>query len=146
MNNKELSISVLNNIDIFHNLIRIVNKDRYKLDKSLTEKQFFALSELKKHEKMELKNLSMQLHVSTSSLCILLNKLVEKEYVYREEDKRDRRNTFYGLTQKGTDVFNGQVEKFIEVIEEKIDTLSEQDKEKLFTCMNDVGAIIGKLR
>ena len=146
MNNKELSISVLNNIDIFHNLIRIVNKDRYKLDKSLTEKQFFALSELRKHEKMELKNLSMQLHVSTSSLCILLNKLVEKEYVYREEDKRDRRNTFYGLTQKGTDVFNGQVEKFIEVIEEKIDTLSEQDKEKLFTCMNDVGAIIGKLR
>lgn len=146
MNNKELSISVLNNIDIFNNLIRIVNKDRYKLDKSLTEKQFFALSELKKHEKMELKNLSMQLHVSTSSLCILLNKLVEKEYVYREEDKRDRRNTFYGLTQKGTDVFNGQVEKFIEVIEEKIDTLSEQDKEKLFTYMNDVGAIIGKLR
>lgn len=146
MNNKELSISVLNNIDIFNNLIRIVNKDRYKLDKSLTEKQFFALSELKKHEKMELKNLSMQLHVSTSSLCILLNKLVEKEYVYREEDKRDRRSTFYGLTQKGTDVFNGQVEKFIEVIEEKIDTLSEQDKEKLFTYMNDVGAIIGKLR
>ena len=87
MNNKEISISILNNIDSFYNLIKIVNKDRYKIDKSLTEKQFFALSELKRHNKMELKNLSTQLHASTSSLCILLNKLVEKKYVYREEDK-----------------------------------------------------------
>ena len=77
MNNKEISISILNNIDSFYNLIKIVNKDRYKIDKSLTEKQFFALSELKRHNKMELKNLSTQLHVSTSSLCILLN--IEKK-------------------------------------------------------------------
>lgn len=40
MNNKEISISILNNIDSFYNLIKIVNKDRYKIDKSLTEKQF----------------------------------------------------------------------------------------------------------
>ena len=65
MNNKEISISILNNIDSFYNLIKIVNKDRYKIDKSLTEKQFFALSELKRHNKMELKNLSTQLLVST---------------------------------------------------------------------------------
>ena len=53
MNNKEISISILNNIDSFYNLIKIVNKDRYKIDKSLTEKQFFALSELKRHNKFE---------------------------------------------------------------------------------------------
>ena len=132
MNNKEISISILNNIDSFYNLIKIVNKDRYKIDKSLTEKQFFALSELKRHNKMELKNLSTQLHVSTSSLCILLNKLVEKKYVYREEDKRDRRNTFYGITKE-------------DVIDEKIDKLSMEDKHKLLICMNDIGEIIGKM-
>ena len=32
MNNKEISISILNNIDSFYNLIKIVNKDRYKID------------------------------------------------------------------------------------------------------------------
>ena len=107
-------------------MIKIVNKDRYKIDKSLTEKQFFALSELKRHNKMELKNLSTQLHVSTSSLCILLNKLVEKKYVYREEDKRDRRNTFYGITKEGLEVFDEQVMKFVDVIDEKIDKLSKK--------------------
>ena len=129
MNNKEISISILNNIDSFYNLIKIVNKDRYKIDKSLTEKQFFALSELK----------STQLHVSTSSLCILLNKLVEKKYVYREEDKRDRRNTFYGITKEGLEVFDEQVMKFVDVIDEKIDKLSMEDKHKLLICMNDIG-------
>ena len=140
MNNKEISISILNNIDSFYNLIKIVNKDRYKIDKSLTEKQFFALS-----DKMELKNLSTQLHVSTSSLCILLNKLVEKKYVYREEDKRDRRNTFYGITKEGLEVFDEQVMKFVDVIDEKIDKLSMEDKHKLLICMNDIGEIIGKM-
>ena len=145
MNNKEISISILNNIDSFYNLIKIVNKDRYKIDKSLTEKQFFALSELKRHNKMELKHLSTQLHVSTSSLCILLNKLVEKKYVYREEDKRDRRNTFYGITKEGLEVFDEQVMKFVDVIDEKIDKLSMEDKHKLLICMNDIGEIIGKM-
>ena len=146
MNNKDISISILGNIYSFHNLIKRVNKDRYKVDKSLTEKQFFALSELKKYDKMELKKLSNQLHVSTSSLCILLNKLVEKGYVYREEDKRDRRNTFYGLTNEGSEVFNDQVIKFIEVINEKIDTLSIEDKQKLLICMCDLREIIDKLK
>ena len=101
--------------------------------------------ELKRHNKMELKNLSTQLHVSTSSLCILLNKLVEKKYVYREEDKRDRRNTFYGITKEGLEVFDEQVMKFVDVIDEKIDKLSMEDKHKLLICMNDIGEIIGKM-
>ena len=69
-------------------MIKIVNKDRYKIDKSLTEKQFFALSELKRHNKMELKYLSNHLHVSTSSLCILLNKLVEKDMCIEKKIKK----------------------------------------------------------
>ena len=117
MNNKEISISILNNIDSFYNLIKIVNKDRYKIDKSLTEKQFFALSELKRHNKMELKNLSTQLHVSTSSLCILLNKHEKSMYI-EKEDKRDRKIHSMEL-QRGLEVFDEQVMKFVDVIDEK---------------------------
>ena len=46
MNNKEISISILNNIDSFYNLIKIVNKDRYKIDKSLTEKQMAEIFQM----------------------------------------------------------------------------------------------------
>ena len=71
--------------------------------------------------------------------------LVEKKYVYREEDKRDRRNTFYGITKEGLEVFDEQVMKFVDVIDEKIDKLSMEDKHKLLICMNDIGEIIGKM-
>ena len=57
---------------------------------------------------MELKYLSNHLHVSTSSLCILLNKLVEKGYVYREEDKKDRRNTLYEITKEKSEILDEQ--------------------------------------
>ena len=45
----------------------------------------------------------------------------KNEVVYREEDKRDRRNTFYGITKEGLEVFDEQVMKFVDVIDEKID-------------------------
>ena len=38
MNNKEISISILNNIDSFYNLIKIVNKDRYKISMYIEKK------------------------------------------------------------------------------------------------------------
>ena len=60
---------------------------------------------------MELKNLSKELNVSTSSLCILLNKLVDQNYVYREEDRRDRRNTFYGITEIGEKIINDEMKQ-----------------------------------
>lgn len=49
---------------------------------------------------MELKYLSNHLHVSTSSLCILLNKLVEKGYVDREEDKKIEEIHYMELQKK----------------------------------------------
>ncbi|MDO7203040.1 MarR family transcriptional regulator [Paraclostridium bifermentans] len=82
-------------------------------------------------KKIELKNLSKELYVSTSSLCILLNKLVELGYVYREEDSKDRRNTFYGITAEGEVVVNIEIEKFMQIVNDKIDKLDLQKKKNL---------------
>ena len=42
-------------------------------------------------------------------------------------------------------IFDEQVMKFVDVIDEKIDKLSMEDKHKLLICMNDIGEIIGKM-
>ncbi|WP_286311377.1 winged helix DNA-binding protein [Romboutsia ilealis] len=39
---------------------------------------------------------------------MLLNKLVEKGYVYREEDKKDRRNTLYEITKEKSEILDEQ--------------------------------------
>lgn len=145
MDNKEISLLVLENMSNFHNLIKVVNNERFKKDNNLTERQFFALSSIKKHKKIELKNLSRDLYVSTSSLCILLNKLVEKGYVYREEDVNDRRNTFYGITEKGDKILSEEIEVFIKIINTKVENLNDEDKQKIYKSMNEVKSIIDKL-
>ncbi|MEG2786501.1 MAG: MarR family transcriptional regulator [Romboutsia sp.] len=131
MDNKDISKLMLQSMNSYQNLIKTTNTDRYKLGKVLTKKQFFTLVEIQKLGKIELKNLSKELYVSTSSLCILLNKLVELGYVYREEDVKDRRNTFYGITEEGELIANQEVEKFMQIINDKIDTLDLEKKKEL---------------
>ena len=48
--------------------------------------------------------------------------------MYREKDKKDRRNTFYGITKEGSEVLDEQKMKFIDVIDKKINKLSTEDK------------------
>lgn len=131
MENKKISKLLIQSMNNYQNLIKATNTDRYKNGKVLTKKQFFTLVEIQKCEKIELKNLSKELYVSTSSLCILLNKLVELGYVYREEDSKDRRNTFYGITEEGKVVVNAEIDKFMEIINDKIDKLELQKKKEL---------------
>ncbi|CEJ72753.1 MarR family transcriptional regulator [[Clostridium] sordellii] len=131
MDNKDISKLMLQSMNNYQNLIKTTNTDRYKLGKVLTKKQFFTLVEIQKLGKIELKNLSRELYVSTSSLCILLNKLVELGYVYREEDPSDRRNTFYGITTEGEEVANQEIEKFMQIINDKLNKLDLIKKKEL---------------
>lgn len=145
MDKDQISMLLLMNMNRFHNLIKIVNNEKFKTEKTLTERQFFALSSIMKHKKIELKNLSKDLYVSTSSLCILLNKLVERGLVYREEDARDRRNTFYGITEEGLKIVNAEIEELIEVLNRKLDVLSKDDLNKLSSSMDEIKHIMDKL-
>lgn len=142
MNNREISILIMESIQDFTNLIKILNQERHKLDDILTDKQFLALGRMMNYDKIELKNLSRDLHVSTSSLCILMNKLVDQGYVYREEDTKDRRNTFYGLTKEGRNLLDIEIEKFLSIIDIRIETLDEKEKHRLFAAVREANSIM----
>ena len=139
MEDRDLSIMLLKNIHVFHSIVKVIVSERNE-SRILTERQFFAL------KKMELKNLSKVLHVSTSSLCILLNKLVEQGYVYREEDKKDRRNTFYGITEKGSEVLEREKADILKIINKKIELIDEDKREDLYKALDLVfDTLIGTL-
>ncbi|ACA54280.1 MarR family transcriptional regulator [Clostridium botulinum] len=108
----------------------------------LTEQQFVTLFILKKNKKITLKKLSTYICVSTSSLCIMLTRMMEEELVYREVDERDRRNTFYSLTDKGINLIDKEIEGKVDNIEEKIMNLSLSQKEKLYNAIKDIEEII----
>ncbi|EKO1913442.1 MarR family transcriptional regulator [Clostridium botulinum] len=108
----------------------------------LTEQQFVTLFILKKNKKITLKKLSTYICVSTSSLCIMLTRMMEEELVYREVDERDRRNTFYSLTEKGINLIDKEIKGKVDNIEEKIMNLSLEQKEKLYGAIKDIEEII----
>ena len=145
MDNKDISELMMTNMNNFHNFIKIINQDRYASEKILTERQFFALISIREYKKIELKNLSKKLHVSTSSLCILLNKLVDQGYVYREEDSRDRRNTFYGITEKGQIILKEEIDKLVKILEYRIAVLDEEDRALMFNSLKNIELIMHKL-
>lgn len=131
MEDKELALLLLENFNIFDNTIKNVTGSGMKKIQKFTTKQFFTLEQMKKYDKIELKNLSKDLYVSTSSLCILLNKLVDCEYVFREEDPKDRRNTFYGLTEMGREVLAGEEDRIASVLVKNMNGFDEKFKKNL---------------
>ncbi|MCR1935416.1 MarR family winged helix-turn-helix transcriptional regulator [Clostridium tepidum] len=108
----------------------------------LTEQQFITLFILNKNKKITLKKLSTYICVSTSSLCIMLTRMMKEGLVYREVDEKDRRNTFYSLTDKGINLIDKEIESKVHNVEEKIMNLSLSQKEKLCNAIKDIEEII----
>ena len=144
MDNKEISKEL---IRFLIKLKRFTRVNISKTDNSkVTEQQFRTLINLKELKKSTLKDLSSSIHVSSSSLCIMLNKMVDEGIVNREEDPKDRRNTFYSLTPGGLDLLDNEIEKKLEYIGEKVSKLSIEEKKRLIEYINGIGEIIEKIK
>lgn len=145
LHNKEISVLIMRSMSEFYSLLKVVNNERIKDGNELTEKQLMTIIAMKKYEKIELKNLSKDMHVSTSSLCILLNKLVDSGYVTREENKQDRRNTFYAATEKGLNAVDKEMYKILEILTKKIEQLEDIDKQEIISALATYERIVAKL-
>jgi len=73
-------------------------------DYELTINQLFILKTIQNNPETNLTALGNQLNLAKSSICLMVNKLVEEGYVQRVEDKFDRRNKTIGLTNIGEKV------------------------------------------
>lgn len=117
-----------------------------KEDLHFTEKQFRLVMLLNSRGKIKLKELSQMADISNSSICIMLNKMVDDGLVERETDTVDRRDTYYYLTDKGINLIEIEKEKRINKINLLIDSkLDQQDKEELLKSIIDMRTIVQKM-
>lgn len=119
----------------------MVNNKAFKL----TNTQFRTLLQLNCLKKCTLKDLSKNIKVSTSSLCIMLNKMNDEGIVKRETDIKDRRNTFYSLTDNGEKILEEEKERIISYIDSKIKGLSDEKRIRLFESLNDLKEILDEM-
>jgi DNA-binding MarR family transcriptional regulator len=144
--NTDISKELLETTRKFHCMAKtVINEYNKTMNPFLTDKQFHALIYMQNSGKIELKNLSKLMNVSTSSLCILLNKLVDNGYVYREEDKKDRRNTFYDITDNGVKTLEIEKANRFKILNNKIDKLSEDKKVKFYETLRNLKEMMDEI-
>lgn len=106
-----------------HTLLDSINLmllDEFKslMNLDLTGKQWFVLTLLHKQGKLTVNELAQALAVTPSAVSQLLRKLQEEEYIHRETNPANRRETFVCLHSKGKTLFQ-EVERMEEMLAEK---------------------------
>ena len=74
------------------------------------------------------------LHVTTPAVSRTIRSLENNEYLLRESDKNDRRNTFVKLTPKGNAILNQAHAQMSNFLNQMVYNLSKEDKEHLIHC------------
>jgi len=82
----------------------------------MSEERFRTLLTLRFYGKGYLRTLAAHDGLSSSALCIMLNRMVEEGLAARAEDPEDRRNVNYELTPGGGARLDAELERRAEVV------------------------------
>ncbi len=112
---------------------------------NLTSTQYKVLALINHMQPCRMSDLSDAAMVSTSSLTIMLNRLVEEGLVERLGSKQDRRVIKVQLTEKGKRLLKKTHDGYLDVLEEVIAGLEDSQKETLLKLLEEVMVIMGTI-
>jgi DNA-binding MarR family transcriptional regulator len=132
---KERSVGYVDKVvELFENNHAIMHKLADNIGLSFDKraiKLFPVLERLEKTDKTRLKDLSAQLGLSSSMLCVTLGQMEKEGLVAREIDIKDRRNTYYSITQAGRVVAKEIMDRLREYIKRLFEPLGEEELKKV---------------
>ena len=95
--------NLLEIISIFSNLIgqmEETSKEQFNLS-SLTHKQLHYLENINRLGNPNITELAIQLKLSKPTVKVAVDKLIEKDYIFKVQSDEDRRSAHINLTEKG---------------------------------------------
>lgn len=101
-----------------------------RIDKShgITVPQLMCLYEIHEHGAMTLSVLSQRVHLSTSTLVGVIDRLEEKQFVRRNRNMQDRRAIFIDITPVGQTFVRTAPQLLHNRLRERLATLSEDEQ------------------
>ncbi|RQD69500.1 MAG: MarR family transcriptional regulator [Tindallia sp. MSAO_Bac2] len=108
----------------------------------ISEERFMVLYELELQPNISLKDLARNLMVSSSSLSIMINSLVEQEMVERVTDPKDRRRVLLKLSRQGEEILSKANEHLIRSFQDYLCRLSEESRRDLEKTGDAMTAVI----
>jgi DNA-binding MarR family transcriptional regulator len=111
----------------------------------MSEERFRTLLTLKYYGKGYLKTLAMHDGLSSSALCIMLNRMVEEGCAARSEDPDDRRNVSYELTGSGVARLNAEIERRTELVCAALASLGSVEKSRFGGAIETILSAIARM-
>lgn len=103
-------------------------KDFIQNNSDITLNQYRVLNILKKYDYIKMSDLSELLNITSGSLTIMIDRLIDKNFVYRSFSTEDRRIVLVNITESGKNIVVEFRKGFIKLLENDMEKLSENDK------------------
>lgn len=141
-----------NHIEVWHSYLetslRVIEKLDHSLQQfshiSLTDYEILATLANQPEEKIRMSDLANKIFISRSRLTYRIDRLVNVEYVSREECTKDRRGFWAKLTDTGKEKYNESEPNYIRDIENLF--IFQLDEEEIKTLKNITKRINSKLK
>lgn len=127
-------------IILFKAQISLANSVKKSLENTgLNLNEFVAMEALYTKEKLTTQQLVDSVLIPNSSMTYVLDILMEKSYVQREQCTTDRRIKYVSLTEKGKTYFEAVYKKHYEYIRDILDVLDEDEEKQMNESLKKIG-------
>lgn len=138
---------VLNNllVDMFNQILTLEEYFLKERGITLSMSEVHTLEAIDKSEGKTMSDVAKRLRITQGTLTVNVNRLTNKGYVYRVQDKKDRRIYRLKLTDKTHSIL--QIHDFFhrEMVDQLISKLSTQEKEVLADSLSQLNIYFNTL-
>lgn len=119
-------------------------EDRLTKQYGLKPAEFRCLKQIHSNENVNNKEVAKRMHLSPSRLTRIIDGLVEKGFVQKEIEPKDRRNMRVSLTEKGTDFVKGLNNAYVDIHATLLQDVDSSLHEGLLTGMRRLLVAVDK--
>ena len=109
---------------VYKNILKPIRKNT-----SITPGGMYVLGSLKRNGILSMSDIGKCLSMPKPHVTVIVDRLIEEEFVERQNDPKDRRIINIILTENGRSFFEEIKESISENLKEKLRMLSEEDQE-----------------
>jgi len=109
---------------------------------SVTPGGMFVMGRLKRHGTLSMSDIGRCLSMPKPHITVIVDRLIEEQYVERHSDPNDRRIINISLTEKGLSDFEDLKQVISETLKSKLVLLNEDEQERLSAASQQVKEIL----
>ncbi|MCX6649371.1 MAG: MarR family transcriptional regulator [Candidatus Bathyarchaeota archaeon] len=106
---------------------------------------FKVMGILMRHGPLPMSRIGVWLGISKPNMTAIINKLIAEGRVERRQDLKDRRIVEVGLTAEGRKYMEDSWKEARESIRTKLSALSEEERDTLYTSLENIRITLSKL-